>query len=295
MDSHDLRFFEAVARLGGMNRAAAELHTVQSNVTARIRALEAELGTALFERHPRGVTLTEAGRRLLPFARRQGALLADARRAVTDDGRPSGTLRIGSLETTAGLRLPPVLAAYAAAWPEVEICLSTGTTAELIAQVAEHRLEGALVCGPANHPELEEEPIYAEELVLVTAASLPDLSAAAGRHGLKLVVFRQGCSYRHKLEAVLARRGIAAAGQLEFGTLDGIIGCVAAGMGITMLPRVVVEAAAAQGRVALHALEPAEARVRTVFIRRRDGLVSSALAAFLELARPAATQVRAAE
>ena len=68
MDTADLKVFEAVARNGGMNRAAAELHTVQSNVTARIRALEAKLGCPLFERHSRGVALTQAGERLLPYA-----------------------------------------------------------------------------------------------------------------------------------------------------------------------------------------------------------------------------------
>src|SRR5229473_2529587 len=85
MESADLRFFEAVARLGVMTRAAEELHTVQSNVTARIRALEHCLGAALFERHSAGVTLTDAGRRLLPYARRVSRLLDDAARAVRDD------------------------------------------------------------------------------------------------------------------------------------------------------------------------------------------------------------------
>jgi DNA-binding transcriptional LysR family regulator len=70
MDIADLRLFETVARLGGMNRAAAELNTVQSNVTARVKALEEELGAALFERHARGVTLTVAGHRLMPYAAR---------------------------------------------------------------------------------------------------------------------------------------------------------------------------------------------------------------------------------
>ena len=129
MDAADLRVFEAVARLGGMNRAAAELHTVQSNVTARIRALEARLGTPLFHRHSRGVALTAAGRRLLPYAIRVQRLLEEARRAALDDGRPKGALTIGSLETTAALRLSPVLAAYAAAYPEVDLVLNTGPPA----------------------------------------------------------------------------------------------------------------------------------------------------------------------
>jgi LysR family transcriptional regulator, cell division regulator len=67
MDAGDLRVFEAVARLGGMSRAAIELNTVQSNVTARVLLLEEELGTPLFHRHSRGVALTDAGRRLLPY------------------------------------------------------------------------------------------------------------------------------------------------------------------------------------------------------------------------------------
>src|SRR5579871_6159445 len=105
MDAGDLRFFEAVARLGGMNRAAAELHTVQSNVTARVKLLEDQLGTPLFERHSRGVSLTAAGRRLVPYAARVAQLLSEARRAVVDDGTPRGPLSLGSLETTAALRL----------------------------------------------------------------------------------------------------------------------------------------------------------------------------------------------
>src|ERR671928_175025 len=114
MDAADLRIFEAVARLGGMNRAAAELNTVQSNVTTRIRLLEEDLGTPLFERHSRGVTPTPAGRRLLPYAARLRHVLDDARRAVRDDGEPKGPLTIGALEATAALRLSGALADVAA-------------------------------------------------------------------------------------------------------------------------------------------------------------------------------------
>ncbi|MGA9867781.1 MAG: LysR family transcriptional regulator [Acetobacteraceae bacterium] len=110
MDAADLRLFEAVARSGGMGRAAAELHTVQSNVTARVKALEAELGTALFIRHSRGVTLAPGGHRLLPYAFRIAKLLAEAKRAVADDGAARGPLVLGSLETASALRLPRILA-----------------------------------------------------------------------------------------------------------------------------------------------------------------------------------------
>src|SRR6185437_1999408 len=108
MDIADLRIFETVARFATMNGAARELHTVQSNVSARIRLLEQSVGARLFRRHSRGVALTAAGERLLPYAARMMQLVEEARRAVIDDGAPQGKLRFGSLETTAMLRLPPV-------------------------------------------------------------------------------------------------------------------------------------------------------------------------------------------
>jgi LysR family transcriptional regulator, cell division regulator len=286
MDASDLRVFETVARQGGMSRAAAELNTVQSNVTARIRQLEDELGTALFERHSRGVTLTAAGRRLLPYAARAQRLLADARRAAIDDGTPKGELTVGSLETTAALRLSPVLSAYAAAYPEVDLVLTTGTTCELIDAVLGHRLEGAFVCGPVDHPELEEQTVFREQLVVATSPSVRSLDQLGAQERLKIVVLRAGCSYRHRLESVLAARGIVDVRLLEFGTLESILACVGAGIGITLLPKIVVESAARDGRVALHALPAAEAEVDTVFIRRRDAFTSSALAAFLSHVRP---------
>jgi DNA-binding transcriptional LysR family regulator len=287
MDATDLRVFEAVAKLGGMSRAAAGLNTVQSNVTAHIRRLEDELGTALFQRHSRGVTLTAAGRRLLPYAVRVGSLLADARRAAIDDGKPRGQLTVGSLETTAALRLSPALSAYAAAWPEVDLVLTTGTTCELVDAVLEHRLEGAFVCGPVDHPELHEQTVFREQLVVVTASAVRSLDQLRAQDRLKIVVLRAGCSYRQRLESLLAARGIVGVRLLEFGTLDSILACVGAGIGVTLLPRIVVEAAARDGRVALHGLPAAEAEVDTLFIRRHDAFVSSALAAFLEQMRPA--------
>jgi DNA-binding transcriptional LysR family regulator len=285
MDAGDLRVFAAVARLGGMNRAAAELNTVQSNVTARIRQLEETLGAPLFHRHSRGVTLTVAGQRLLPYADRVGHLLAEARRAVADDGKPKGPLSLGSLETTAGLRLPSLLASYAADYPEVDLVLKTGTTCELVEEVVAHHLEGAFVCGPVDHPELAEETMFSEELVLVTARAIRHLDELVRKGGLKTIVFRAGCSYRDRLDAVLATRGVVDVRRLDFGSVEGILGCVAAGVGVTLLPKGVVEAAWREGRVAVHELPLAESRVDTMFVRRRDAYTSSALAAFLDRAR----------
>ncbi len=287
MDAADLRVFEAVARLGGMNRAALELNTVQSNVTARIRALEEELGASLFERHSRGVTLTDAGRRLVPYATKIARLIADARRAVEDEGTPGGSLVVGSLETTAAMRLPPILSTFAATYPSVDLVLATGTTCELVDRVLEGRLEGAFVCGPVRHPDLLQQPIFREELTLATAPSIRAGDDAFARGDLRIVVLRAGCSYRQRLEDMLGRRGVIGWRVLEFGTVDAILGCVAAGLGVTLLPKAILDEPARQGRIAMHRVPSEEALVDTVFVRRHDGFVSSALKALLACARPA--------
>jgi DNA-binding transcriptional LysR family regulator len=295
MDAADLRVFQSVAASGSMTKAALELNTVQSNVTARIKALEDEVGFALFERTNRGVTLTAAGTRLLPFAARAAGLLEDARRAVADAGTPSGALVIGSLETTAALRLSPVLAEFAAAYPAVDLSLRTGTSCELVDRVLDRSLEGAYVCGPVHHPDLLVERFFHEELVILTAPAIADFEMLAEKPGLKIVVLRAGCSYRLRLEAMLAQRGIVGIKLLEFGTLEAIIACVGAGLGVTLLPRALLGSVWQHGRVRAHTLPDGERWVETVFIRHREAHASSALNAFLDLARPALTRAVAAE
>ncbi|HTR06208.1 MAG TPA: LysR substrate-binding domain-containing protein [Paraburkholderia sp.] len=285
MEVADLKVFEAVARHGSMNRAASELHTVQSNVTARIRALEREVGVALFQRNARGVRLTPAGQRMLPYAARIAKLVADARLAALDDGPPGGTLALGTLETTAALRLSPILRTFAKRYPFVQLSLTTGTSCSLTADVVECRLDGAFVAGPVDHPELHAETVFEEELVLVTPHTLRSIDALRSARDLKTIVFRLGCSYRQRLDALLTELGVLTATPLEFGSLDAIVACVAAGIGITLLPSGVVAAALAQDIVAVHALAPEKARVLTQFIRRQDAYVSSAMRAFVEVAR----------
>ena len=105
--------------------------------------------------------------------------------------------------------------------------------------------------------------------------------------GPRILVFRAGCSYRARLQQVLAARGVAGVKLLEYGTLEGILGCVGAGLGISLLPRGVVERHLADGRVRAHALTEPESRAETIFIRRRDTKSSPALTRFVEHLRGA--------
>lgn len=285
MDVSDLVMFEAVARQGSMNRAAAELNTVQSNVTARIRALEDDLGVSLFQRHARGVSTTPAGERMLPFVPRLTKLLADVRTAAKDDGAPHGSLTLGSLETTTALRLSPLLSQFARTYPDVRLIVSTGTTRKLLDRVIDCRLEGAFVAGPVTHPDLHQETVFTEELVLATSPGVKRLDDLKSIPDLKTIVFQAGCSYRQRLDTLLAEMGIVTAQPLEFGSLDAIISCVSAGIGVTLLPRGILAQAHRDDRIALHEVAPDIADVETLFVRRRDAFVSSAMAAFVDLAR----------
>jgi DNA-binding transcriptional LysR family regulator len=280
MELSDLTVFAAVARCGGITRAAGELNTVQSNVTARVQALEAEIGLPLFERHNRGVRLTDAGKRLLPYVERLAVMSREAILAARDDGTPKGPLLIGSMETTAAVRLPPVLARFHNKFPQVQLSLQTGPTAALIENVIDGTLDGAFVAGPISRPDLHATPAFREELVLITAARWPTLQAlkeAKRADGISILVFRTGCTYRQKLEQILSDMGWPCAARLELGTLDGIIGCVSADMGVTLLPRAIAERADFRGSIRAHTLTHPQRRVDTLFVRHSGRRYTSAL------------------
>ena len=284
MELTDLLTFSAVARSGGITRAAEELNTVQSNVTQSVKALEAEIGTALFERHSRGMTLTGAGRRLLPYAQRMAALSHEAMLAARDDGEPKGPLAIGSMETTAAVRLPSLLAEFHRRFPAVRLTLKTATTADLVAAVLDGLLDGAFVAGPIEHADLTSTLAFREELVLVTArrfTNLATLRAGTPESGPTALVFRTGCTYRQRLEQVFSDFGWPSAARFELGTLDGMIGCVAAGMGVTLLPRAVAERSDQRKEISIHTLDTSWSRVDTLFVQRRSAHQYSALSGFV--------------
>ena len=282
VESDDLAVFLAAAEAGSLGRAAERLHTVQSAVTTRIRKLEDGLGVELFRRHARGVSLTAAGETLLPFARQVAGLLAEARQAVTDADTPRGRLEVGAMETTAALRLGKVLAGFATCFPKVELTLRTGTTAEMVAQVLRQELEAAFVCGPVAHAQLSTRLVFRERLVAVAAPGVPDLAAATASGRVRILVLRRGCSYRQRLEDLLARRGVAVVQVLEYGTFDAIMACVSAGMGLTLLPAALLEQWAPRYAVSVLPLPGQEGDAETVLVRRTQSYVSSAMRAFLD-------------
>ena len=208
LDLDALQIFKAVADEGGVARAAAQLNRVQSNVSTRLKQLEAALDAPLFRRQNRRLVLSDQGRVLLSYADRLLRLSAEAQQAVRD-GAPRGTLRLGTMESTAAARLPPVLAAYHAAWPQVRIELVTGTSAALAAKVRDYELEAAFVAEPFPAEGLASTEAFAETLVLISPRAWPEIADARALADHTVIAFASGCSYRRILESWLGREGVA--------------------------------------------------------------------------------------
>ncbi|TVY01943.1 LysR family transcriptional regulator [Cohnella terricola] len=280
MESQDMRIFRAVAREGTITKAAERLGYVQSNVTARIRQLEADLETALFYRHNRGMTLTSSGKMLLGYADKIVGLLEEATTALSSATEPSGPLAIGSTQTAAAVRLPKLLAAYHERFPNVRLSVTAGHTQAMIEKVLRHELDGAFIGFTNTHPELRSVPAFEEELTIVTPPAVADLSEALTK---PILVFTKGCSYRVILEEWLAASGNSDALTMEFGTLEAIVGGVSAGLGITLMPVSVVNKQLIEGSLKSFFLPEPYRKMKTEFVMRKDSFVGKPLLAFLEL------------
>lgn len=274
MDLSDLRLFKAVVEEGGVTRAASKVHRVQSNLSSRIRALEADLGRALFERSGRRMVPTPEGRALYESASRLLAMADEVRAGVTAE--PAGTLRLGSMESTAATRLPAVLSRFHAAHPAVRVELSTGTARSLLDRLLGGDIDLALAAGDCAHEAFSLVPAWRETLVLaLPAAAAPDFDLARST----LIAFPAGCAYRRIVGLHLRDRGIAPERVLELASYHAILACVAAGTGWAIVPDSLIALYPQRELIATRALPARVARQTTWLVGRRHS-PSPAVAAF---------------
>lgn len=287
MEFNDLKIFQTVATHGSISKAALELNYVQSNVTARIKLLEKELQTPLFHRHKRGMVLNTEGKRLLEYSREILSKMEEMKSSFQDKSNPSGMLKIGIVETV--VALPDILSSYHSKYPNVELSLKAGVTDLLLQKVADMKLDGAFVTGPIRHPLIEQVEVIQEKLVLVTKGktfSMEDITTKP------LLLYNKGCGYRGRLESWMKVEGLIPKQIMEFGTFGTIIGSVAAGIGITILPESSVRNLVAGGTVFCHEVPEPYREITTIFIRRKDSLLTSTLQCFIDeiVARTGYTQ-----
>ncbi|WP_271272113.1 LysR family transcriptional regulator [Aliamphritea hakodatensis] len=273
MDLAALHTFISVIEQGGILAASRHLNTVQSNVTSRIKRLEEALDTQLFYRQGRGLVLSPSGQVLESYARRMLQLEIQATQAVRQAGNQSGELRIGTMESFAALRLSPILRQLRHDHPGLQLQISTNTTDDLIRAILQHKLDCAFVGGPVEHPDIRVSQVIEEELVLVCSnqSGTPEIAQ------LPLILFRDGCAYRTRALNWQQHSGNHAQQLMEMGSLDGILSCVAAGLGCTLLPAAVVAASSHQPALHTEQLPAALSCVPTLMIQHKDALPLPAL------------------
>ncbi|KAB8313744.1 LysR family transcriptional regulator [Erwinia endophytica] len=235
MELTQLEVFRAIAEEGSVTAAAERLHRVPSNISTRLRQLEEELGVALFSREKLRLHITDAGRTLLDYAARILALTEEARERVSSQ-LPAGIFTLGAIESTAAVRLPPLIARYHQTWPEVELDLSTGPSGEMIDGLLAGRFSAVFIDGPPKHPQLEGMAVFAEEMVLITSLNHPPVRSAADIAGATIYAFRANCSYRRLFENWFAQDNAAPGKIFEMESYHGIVACVSAGAGLAMIP-----------------------------------------------------------
>lgn len=277
MDLVLLRTFLAVAETGSFSAAAAELNCVQSNVTARIRRLEQHLTQPVFERGRGGASLTELGERLRGHAEEIVARVEAAERDLLDAAGASAPLRLGSMETTAAVRLPDVLKRLRNDCPKAPVSLRTGTTGELLRLLWQRKIDAAFVAGPLDS-RFRGVVAFRERLVAARARTAVVADT--------LFAFRTGCSYRTTAEAWLRGLGRGDADIVEMGTLEGILGCVEAGMGVAVLPASAVGARHGAEPLDITALPDPLQHVETLLAWRYDRAPTHAHRALIAQFRP---------
>jgi LysR family transcriptional regulator, cell division regulator len=236
----DLPVFLAVARRGNMTQAAALLNTVQSNITARIKRLEDQLGATLVVRGSRKLRLTPEGEALMPFALRLEELCRDINNHFGQDDRPQGgSIRIGAIETFAASHLVELIAGFTEGHPSADISVHTGGTNSLWEKILKSELDVAFVSRRANESAFFEEKVFEDDLVVIARQSLSSLADLARPENakLKILVQRSGCSFTARLSDYLRETGVPQRPMHAVGTLEGVIGSVRAGGGIAVLPR----------------------------------------------------------
>jgi DNA-binding transcriptional LysR family regulator len=251
--------FEKVAGVLSFTRAAAELNYAQSSVTSQIRALEDSLGVELFDRLGSRIRLTEAGERLLPYARQIIELSEEARAAVADTEEPSGTLAVGTMESLTSYRLPPLLELFHHRCPKVRLSLRTTLGDETRQALRQGTYDvGFLMEAETEHPGLASEVLAVEPLALVAAPehALKGRTLATGDLlGQPLLATEPGCAYRDLFERELNSRG-GPVDFMEFGTIEATKRAAAAGLGIALLPEITVAAELAEGSLVRLDWEP---------------------------------------
>ncbi|MGY0037224.1 LysR family transcriptional regulator [Pedobacter sp. NJ-S-72] len=283
MNTNDFKIFEAVAANGNFTKAAEAMFTVQSNVTARIKSLEDEFAVSLFTRTSRKVELTAAGETLMHYFKQVGQLIEEAKRELSQSNQLIGHLKIGCIETTMALKAPDIINRFNETYPEIELEFKADMSANLINDVINYKLDAAFVSAPVSIPDLAQQTIKEEQLVLVTSDKYDKINDIIRDQQVKIVVFDQGCNFRARLESWLSFKGIINYKSIIVNSLEGIINFVEADLAITILPAELIAQYYQNRRLKTFSIGKELGTSTTVLVYRKNRAQDKLLKAFTEI------------
>ncbi|MBY0596377.1 LysR family transcriptional regulator [Bacillus bingmayongensis] len=291
MEIKQLITFKTAAENLNFTQTAKILNFVQSSVTAQIKALEAELETALFERLGKRIFLTEAGRKFLVYADKMIALSYEAKMVVKDEETTSGTLVIGAQESQCTYRLPSILKEFKSKFPQIKLIFKPAHSNEAVKeQLMDGKLDLAFILDECKTEDaLHVESLVQEELKIVAFSNHPlfekSIISTKDLESETLLLTELGCSYRTIFEELFRAEGVYPINKIEFVSVEAIKQCVIAGLGIAVLPAMVVEKDIQEGKMKELDLKNTIAPIFTQIAWHKDKWITSPLQQFIDVTR----------
>jgi DNA-binding transcriptional LysR family regulator len=291
MELYQLKTFQTIASLGSFSQAAEMLGYAQSTVSDHIKSLETELKTRLFKRAgSRHVALTPAGVMLLKYAQRMLNLEAEMRTEVSEESETQGTLSIRIPETVSTHFLPPILKRFHEKYSKVNFGFMNCTYFDLPEELKAGIVDlGFLITDTFGMADLVTEVLCTIPLVMVTYPENP--LAAGSRVNISqlrtepLIVPANDCSYVRMLERVLAEQKIELSQVWRFNSIAAIKQVVTNGMGISVLPDIVVRDEIAAGSLVVLPWQGGLTTANLLMIWQKNKWLSPILQAFMQMVR----------
>ena len=246
MEIHQLRYICAIAETGSFSRAAERCQVAQPSLSQQVLKLEEDLGARLFDRLGRSVRLTEAGRAFLPHARTILNQMEAARSSVADQcADAAGSVAVGAIPTIAPYLMPRFTAAFARKYPEAKLRIVEETTPVLIENLRNLSVDLAVLALPLRHKDLEFFPLRTEPLFAVLPREHPraDAKSIALRElrGAPFVMLRDGHCFRDLSIAACSHARITPRIAFESEQFSSVLGMVAAGVGVSLVPQMAID------------------------------------------------------
>lgn len=273
MEISQLRTLIALIETGSITMAAKRLNRVPSAITIRLQQLEENLGTQLFLREKKSLIATPKALSLYKYAKQIIQLANEAEHKIKSD-HPYGPLRVGALESMAASRLPLPLAQLYETYPALELELVTGIRDTLYQSLLDGALDVVLIGDAPQNLILDRTLIFDEELIIIAPKSYSQILTPSNTENATVLVFKEGCSYRDRLLSWYQSFNMAPKRIAEVTSYHAILGGVAAGMGIAIIPKSMLDIFPNKDLLSIHPINTALGRIQIELIWRKE-LVSA--------------------